>query len=203
MQTKLPEYIEPIRLAASGQVISGKIALSKMHRLVTLLSDTKQDAVVELTFGRDQTGQAVIGGYIDTQFTLVCQRCMQPMSYPVKAVVNLGLVLSHAESNQLPINYEPLIVEEPRMSLATLIEDELLLALPVAAMHPVDECELSDHDQGISNEKPGHTTKQSQSIEQNLTLTDTRKKQLANESKDKRHSNPFALLSDLKIKSKQ
>lgn len=202
MLTQLPEYIEPIRLAASRQVISGKIALSKMGRLVTLLQNAKQEAVVKLTFGRDETGQVTVAGYVKAQFKLICQRCMQPMNYPVNAIVNLGLVASDAESKQLPINVEPFIVDEPKISLTTLIEDELLLELPVAAMHPLDECEASDLYQCVSQVNAEQTAKKSQNIEHNVVTADTQKHRPTNESKINSQSNPFALLSDLKIKLK-
>ncbi len=48
----------------------------------------------------------------------------------------LGLVKSESEGDRLPDRYEPLIVETGSVSVAAIVEDELILALPIIARHP-------------------------------------------------------------------
>ena len=52
--------------------------------------------------------------------------------------VDLVLVWSEDQAKALPADLDPLLVTEERLSLAELLEEELLLALPLVALH--DEC---------------------------------------------------------------
>jgi len=72
---------------------------------------------------------------------MICQRCMKPMSVQVASEVSLGIVSSDARAAQLPEGFEPLIVEEEPIALARVVEDELILALPIVALHEDQACE--------------------------------------------------------------
>ena len=55
----------------------------------------------------------------------------------------LGIFSNSDELEALADNYEPLQLDEEVVSLDMLIEDELLLAIPIAPLHNDDECENS------------------------------------------------------------
>ena len=71
---------------------------------------------------------------------LRCQRCLGTLQFEVKADVSIGFVEGLDEAEQLPEDLDPQMVKEGRVALRDLIEDELLLALPQVAMHPIGEC---------------------------------------------------------------
>ena len=92
-------------------------------------------AQVELAFARDEGGRAFVEGRVQAQVELRCQRCLEPMSQLLDAPFRLGLVADEEEAECLPPELEPLMLSQGPMVLAALIEDELLLALPIVALH--------------------------------------------------------------------
>ena len=66
---------------------------------------------------------------------------MQPMTHAVDAEVALGLVANRKDLDKVAAHYEPLIVEEVPTLLLPIIEDELLLRVPIVALHEPGECE--------------------------------------------------------------
>ncbi len=62
------------------------------------------------------------------------------MTYPLNLEVSLGLVRSEAEGDRLPSSYEPLLVSGPGLSLYRILEDEIILALPIVSMHDGKTC---------------------------------------------------------------
>jgi len=143
MSGRLPEYIDPFRLADAGQALRGSLALARFKRLTPLLSSNEGEAAVELRFGVDEGGLRYLRGHVSAELELVCQRCLGPMTQAIDTDMRLGLVESAAEGEQLPGEYEPLVVDAPPISVADVIEDELMLALPIVAMHPWEECPAS------------------------------------------------------------
>jgi uncharacterized protein len=138
--TWLPEFIEPIRLADKGARLTGKIELSRMPRLGSSLCDTDGTVFIDLSFSKNKGGVRYINGVLKTELSVICQRCMEPMSLVISTEVNLELINSLAAAARMPHNYEPLLVNAEPISLVELIEDELILALPLSPLHPENEC---------------------------------------------------------------
>jgi uncharacterized protein len=67
--------------------------------------------------------------------TLECQRCLQPMSVPVDTAVRVALVASEAEAARVPAELEAVLAPRGRISIGELIREELLLTLPIVALH--------------------------------------------------------------------
>lgn len=146
MSKQLPVYVDPLRLAEAGQVLKGQVAVSAMPRLVSALRTAAQDVPVsaaqgmvdaDLTFGVDGQGIRYVRGSLRTELAVICQRCLQPMMLPLRVDIALGMAHTLDETERLPAEYEPLMLEaesQPQL-LASIIEDELLLALPVAPVH--------------------------------------------------------------------
>ena len=140
MAKRLPEHILPLRLARSGQSLAGRIPVAKMPRLCASLNDTSTLVEVQLRFGFDELGNACVRGEVNAELKLVCQRCLETFSLPLELKVQLGLVTTDQEAEELDRGYDALVVTEEPISLANIVEDELLLALPTIPMHPRREC---------------------------------------------------------------
>ena len=135
MLRPLPDLIDPMHLAESGRVLRGRLALSKLTRLAGSLHDVSGELVLELV-GAKQGKVRTLQGRIETTLNLVCQRCLEPMDQVVDVSFTLALVNSEAQAEQLPGDIEPLLVTGTTLALAELVEDELILALPLVALHP-------------------------------------------------------------------
>ncbi len=138
--SRLPLHIDPFRLAHTGQCLSGTIKLNQMPRLSPLLTDSQGGVEIVLEFSIDPAGVAIVNGRLQTVLPLVCQRCTENMTWPVRSEFCLGLVSSEASIEGLPAQYEPYLVESVPVFLQDIIEDELLLALPQIPKHDLSEC---------------------------------------------------------------
>lgn len=143
MSGQLPDTVKPFSLAENGQTLGGEIALAKMQRLAGLLSSNQGTVEASLDFGLDEQGIPYLKGHVKATLELICQRCMQSMQYPLDTTVNLAIAHSATEAERLPTHYEPLVVESPILSLVSVIEDELILVLPIVAMHDEVDCKAA------------------------------------------------------------
>lgn len=143
------ETIEPLALAARGRVLEGRLPLSSLPRLMPLLAFTEAEdedaanryvAEYVLEFGVDEGGVPRITGTVNAILPLKCQRCMEAMELPIATHTQLGIVSSRAAAQQLPERYDPLVLTDDEITVANIVEDELILALPLVAMHDSKEC---------------------------------------------------------------
>ncbi|MGZ5008964.1 MAG: YceD family protein [Methylobacter sp.] len=134
MLARLPEYIDPLHLADKRGELKGEIPVSSLDRLADILSSDTGTVAVELFFGREGR-LAKVEGQIETVLELECQNCLQAVQWPVKSAVKLGIVTSLDQADRLPEDYEPLLVDEEKILLKNIIEDELLLILPTFPKH--------------------------------------------------------------------
>jgi len=131
----LPEIIEPVGLADVGRSFRGEIAVSACERLRPLLSDSEGMLQVGLSFHLDERRMRVLQGSIAGELRLVCQRCLQPLVFPLQVTFSLGIVGDEAEIDRLPEGYEPLLVNGEPLKTVEVIEDEVLLVIPAVPMH--------------------------------------------------------------------
>lgn len=137
---RLPLHIDPVRLAKSGTHLHGRLALESMARLAPALLSSAGEAEVDMVFGVDKEGRAAISLHLQATVTLACQRCLEPMAYAIDTARQLGVVGSEAQAERLPSQYEPLMVTGEPLFLRDLIEDELILSLPLVPRHSDERC---------------------------------------------------------------
>ena len=135
MSGRLPEWIDPLRLVEQRAELSGTLALAGMSRLGGFLCDQQGEIQVQLSFGHDAPGLRLVEGRLQADLRQICQRCLQPVTQHLDVPVRLGLVLSEQEADRLPENVEPLLVGRDPVRLTDIVEDELMLSLPVVALH--------------------------------------------------------------------
>ena len=134
------ERVHAYRMARDGSSRRGVIALCEMSRLIPLLSNDQGSARFELNFLLDPQLGPLVTGRVRATLELICQRCLEPMSLDLDLELRLGIVRSDEEAVALPAEYEPLVLKTDTVSLAALVEDELILGLPAAPLHPAGSC---------------------------------------------------------------
>jgi uncharacterized protein len=144
MSKSWPELIDPIRLADQEQEICGSYPLAALERLVPLLHQVEGEVSFRLRFTRDVDGRRIVKGNVSSRLCLTCQRCLMPAWFPVEREVLLGVVGDLAAADRLPSELEPLLLVEGATSVRDMVEDELILALPVVAMHEPDQCSAQE-----------------------------------------------------------
>jgi len=146
MPSELPETIDPMRLAKTGQALSGSYDLHQLSRIDALLKGEPGGQVsFWLEFSRDDESHlfCVVGG-LEAIISLVCQRCLQPMQRQVGGIVNMAIVSDEGEVEALPAQFEPYIDTGVPVKLQDFVEDELLLAMPLVSRHEEMECQAAD-----------------------------------------------------------
>ncbi|MGZ8222949.1 MAG: YceD family protein [Methylobacter sp.] len=161
MLARLPEYIDPLHLADKRGELKGQIPVSSLDRLADILFNDTGVVTVEFFFGREGR-LAKIEGQIEAVLELECQNCLQAVQWTVKNSIKLGIVSSIDQVDRLPEDYEPLLVDEGKILLKDIIEDELLLVLPTFPKHPYD-CLA----QNPGNNKVDHLLNEQQSPTEN------------------------------------
>jgi len=131
--------VDPIQLAEAGAGLSGELPLHGLARLVAMCRDDDGSVTIDLQFERNPIdGRRSIRGTIDARVNVVCQRCMESMTLVLSMRPRI-LVLNASERDELAEGGNALVVERP-ITLGTLIEDELLLSMPMVPMHAVENC---------------------------------------------------------------
>jgi uncharacterized protein len=138
MSSRSPEIVDPWRVSEQKQAFSGSVQLGDLPRLSPLLSRSEGSADYRFLFSRDQHRRPMIEGHVEATLWQTCQRCLEEMPIVVAADFRLVVVQGLDEAGQLDEDVDPLLAEQG-VSLLDLVEDELILALPVVPLH--EDCE--------------------------------------------------------------
>lgn len=124
---------------ADGQVaFEFEIPLEEFPRLAVQLVRSEGTARGTVRFRRE-LGHAVAELAVHAEVWLVCQRCLEPLRQMLSGESRLALVEDARGADAVPPGLEAMIVEDQRVSLRELVEEELLLDLPIVPLHPDPE----------------------------------------------------------------
>lgn len=138
----IPEHIDPFRYGEQNLALSGVANIADMKRLSENLSSNKDTVTVDLQFGVDEQRTTYLKGHIEAKLSLQCQRCMEPFKYEIMSDFLLGIVSTLEKANALPEHYEPALAKEGQLALRELVEDELILNLPIIPRHEPQDCKV-------------------------------------------------------------
>jgi|AutmiccommuBRH23_1029490.scaffolds.fasta_scaffold01945_7 uncharacterized protein len=137
----LPRAVAARKLASQGQRLGGAVAQEVLPRLMDAVLESGPQVTVELQFSAEEGGKPEIHGHVETRVTLNCERCLKPVELTLAAEPALGLVRTDAEAEALPGRLDPCVLPGEDLDLFELVEEELLLALPIVAMHEDVSCQ--------------------------------------------------------------
>jgi uncharacterized protein len=129
------ERVDVDVLADEGAGLERRYPIGCFARIADVVSDSRGEAVVRFDFARVGEGIPACEIGLEAVVTLVCQRCLEPYEQPLRSEARLAFVTSDEEAGRVPEGYEAVPAAGARIDLATLAEDELLLSLPVVALH--------------------------------------------------------------------
>lgn len=140
MSGGLPEFLDLTKAGHAPLRVAGHMSLSRMPRLCAALADAGGQADVDLQVFKEG-GLAVVSGRLQASLGLSCQRCFGLLRHPVDAHMRLAWA-GGSSAHHWPDSYDTLDSSSGKLRLAELVEDELLLALPLAPRHVKPEnCE--------------------------------------------------------------
>ncbi len=131
--------IDPFKVAKSKTTLVLTIAPQDMPRL-SEVAVSLQEVQAELAFAWDDQRRLRVAGQVSTQLEITCQRCMEPMPLDLKVAVDAAVVWNEEQASQLSSDIDPWLGEDERINLHELLEEELLLALPIMPAHEESDC---------------------------------------------------------------
>ena len=135
------KQLDVARLADAQAEFDARIPLDQLS-VPAEVSALPEPLHAQVRFGRERS-LPVADVAVRGRVGLVCQRCLQPMTQTVDAAARLALIAREEEAMAVPENLEIFLAPEGRVSIAALVAEELLLALPLAPRHADDaQCGL-------------------------------------------------------------
>ncbi len=126
------DQVNAKELSARAAVIERHLDLPQLERVAQAggLPGTRVHA--QLRFGAFD-GRTTVDVRVEGTAVLECQRCLQRCAVAVDESALVAIV--RAETDDVPGGYEPFVGEPECVSLAALIEEQVLLALPLVPAH--------------------------------------------------------------------
>ncbi|KTG17360.1 MULTISPECIES: YceD family protein [unclassified Guyparkeria] len=157
----------------SGAVEAGEVPLAALPRCRDMAPDGGMLAY-RVDFFESQGVQPLAAEvHIEAALALECARCRQPVVTPVTSSSQVRFVFSEDQAEHVEADAEPVILgREGRVRLLDLIEDEVLMSVPLMPVHEKPCAEIAAGRAYESGELP--------------------------EPADEERDNPFAALAALK-----
>jgi uncharacterized protein len=154
MSREFPDFVDPWKAADGCRTFHGTMPLRRLKRLDPMLAPegdgqnerllARNDARFTARFSYDEQGLVTIRLEVEVELPLICQRSLAPYREKIARRSLLVAIEDVAEQELIPEIYEPVLVEQRRMALQDIVEDELLLAIPQVPKNPeIGEIELS------------------------------------------------------------
>jgi uncharacterized protein len=133
--------IDSLEFARSGSSLERRIEIRAMPRLAGLLVATEGSLLVRLAGRRTEDGKSWLQLDVVGEVELCCQRCLGGLRHELRIRSRLQLVGPGEEwpDEDLADDSADAIEAERCLALSSLVEDEVLLALPIAPRH--EQCE--------------------------------------------------------------
>ena len=138
-ESPLPRLLDPRKFAQQGIEIDGMVALDKLERLREVLFSQEGKVRASLVFGIREQRILNVTGHIHAQVSNVCQRCLDAVPLELDCEISLAILWKEEDAEHLPKAFDPWIVGEGQTDIYQIIEDELLLTLPIVSYHE-EEC---------------------------------------------------------------
>lgn len=135
-----PERIDTIKLFARNGILAAALPLARLQRLTDSLQDESGTVEVNLLFATDEDKKRTLTGTLDTSVKVLCQRCLQEMELELHCTLNLTVCGSEEELQALPETEDGIVMDEEGLNVLDVIEDELILSLPLVPAHADVNC---------------------------------------------------------------
>jgi uncharacterized protein len=126
------DLVNAVELASRAARLERRLHLGQMPRVVEAGAFGGTQVHAQLEFGRFD-GRVTVAVRIDGEAFLACQRCLKPCACELDESALLAVVAR--DTDDVPGGYEPLPGDAERLSLVELIEEQVLLGLPLVPMH--------------------------------------------------------------------
>jgi len=141
MSRDFPDWFDAERAAQAERCFAGEMRLEWMPRVVDLLDSPATTDVIgfDLQARLDEQNNVCLDVRVHGAVPMTCQRTLKRYWQPIDSRSTVAIVASEREAGELPENLEPRLAAEGSIRTVELVEDELLLALPLVPRDPNSE----------------------------------------------------------------
>ncbi len=133
--------LDPRKLAFQSAELDGQISGSVLKRFSAAVVGDYKDIDCTLKFNRSYDGHALIVGQLYGEVNLECQRCLAPVKHKIDTEFEVRPVLTDAQADMHQKETDVVLLDENGLLDAmAVIEDELLLSLPIVSYHASNNC---------------------------------------------------------------
>lgn len=137
MFDKLPNFIDPIVSVQHNKCFAVSVNQGLFPRLVEQTLSQENDVEISIEFYYDKVLKfPAYRMQLKTILVLECQRSLTAFNYPVEVEIEGVFIESLALAEEVPDNVEIYELEGETISLMDLVEDELLLQIPLSPINP-------------------------------------------------------------------
>jgi len=135
----IPAKVKASRALHRGERYAGRLPVRQLPRLAVVSADGAGELDVDLWAEKDPQGEW-LKGHVRGTLPLTCQRGLHPYDWACDLDLALRLVHSEAEEARLLKEFDPYWVRDDELPLREMIEEEVLLALPMLPRCPDPDC---------------------------------------------------------------
>ncbi len=144
--------INPLDFVRNADVHYDKISVFEFARLRDLLFDDDGVLTYRISGYFDKNNKASLRLEVKGEIHLSCQRCLDKLTHVVDLQAFLRLVEDEAELDQADDDDNiDAILATSDLDVLDLIEEEIILSLPISSRHPNDECKIHQPESIESN----------------------------------------------------
>ncbi|MBS9779086.1 MAG: DUF177 domain-containing protein [Moraxellaceae bacterium] len=146
---QLANYIDLEKLSAQGYQWQGEFSLNQFPRLSEVLNQQDTENTKNTEFSCEinkKSGIYWLEFSVKAPLENQCQRCLQAMDFILDEQIKLALLEDKAQASLLQEDdwlllddVVEMVKHERRLPILTMIEDELLLALPLVPKHDYND----------------------------------------------------------------
>lgn len=149
ISTQLPKRVSLDKWADIGFNWQGEMMPADFERLQAMLSDEQEQSAIKITAALARSSNVLSLNFdLTGSVWLTCQRCLQPVNVELTGTHNIALLEDEGQIGLLDEDDDHLLLEEVAfkdghdtyLPLERLIEDEILLKIPLSPKH--DDCEM-------------------------------------------------------------
>jgi uncharacterized protein len=125
-------------LAEEARQVMLAVPVNRLERIASHLTSHEGMVTGSVALSMEE-GRIVADIELVALLEVRCQRCLEPMQWPIESQSRVALVASEEDAAAVPPELETALAPGGKLRLAELVEEEVLLALPSAPRHP-EQC---------------------------------------------------------------
>lgn len=140
MQGKLKQHYQSRKEALRNSCFEGFIDVKDLTRLCELLAFQQGKVIAQFEFSKRDCKTDMLSGKINASLSIECQRCLQPMQNDWQ--LDFHLLIDASDYVVTESDLDTLYSQAGNIDIFEVIEDEIMLAIPLVAMHEDNTCNV-------------------------------------------------------------